>query len=262
MSYRVLQVLLCMTLASSAALRAEESGSAAEISAAFSSNSYIRGMSLVREAFAKMKPTETAQAATLIKSVLTSVPVEESGSVVAAAIRSNPKLGVAVLDGAVSGADNAKQLVILSRVSYAANQNPEEFSSISGHLPSLLSSSQKAVSVSTALTSPTYNPANSPSDVNTVISDIRQDKKDIRADEKDIRQDDHQLATEEKKLGTDIAQLIKDLIENKPQSVIKAEEAKINEEEADIKASNKDIKADKADLTADEKDLKQDEKGH
>jgi hypothetical protein len=264
MSYRVLQVLLCMTLASSAALRAEESGSAAEISAAFSNNNYARGLLLVREAFAKLKPTETAEAATLIKSVLTSVPVEESGSVVAAAIKSNPRLGAAVLDGAVSGADNAKQLVILSRVSYAANQNPEEFSSISAHLPSLLSSSQKAVSVSTALISPTYNPANSPSDAKFVTSpvDIRQDEKDIRADAKDIRQDDHQLTTEEKKRQADIAQLIKDLIENKPPSVIKAEQAKINEEDADVKASEKDIKADKKDLKADEKDLRQDEKGH
>ena len=52
----------------------------------------------------------------------------------------------------------------------------------------MLSEAERTVPVSVALTSPTYNPANSLSDTKEVTSpvDIKQDKKDIR-DKRDLK---------------------------------------------------------------------------
>jgi hypothetical protein len=260
MSDRVLPVLLCMTLASSAAVRAEESGSAAAISAAFSSENYDKGLELIREVFAKLQPDQSAEAATLIKSILASVPKDQAGPIVVAATQGNPSLGTAILKASVSGATRDEQLAILSRVNFALTQHPEQNSELAQHVPEMLNNTARTVPVSMALTSPTFNPANSPSDTKIVTSpvDIKQDRKDIRQDKRDISQDETELASEHDKLRADIAQLIKDLRENKPTPVIKAEEAKINAEETAIAASDKDLKADKKDLKADEKDLRQD----
>ena len=260
MSNRVLQVLLCMTLASSAAVRAEESGSAAAISAAFSSENYDKGLELVRQVFAKFQSDESAQATTLIKSILASVPKDQAGQIVVAAIQGNPSLGTLILNASVSGASRDEQLAILSRVNFALTQHPEQNGELAQHVPEMLTNAARTVPVSMALTSPTFNPANSKSDSKIITSpvDIKQDEKDIRKDTRDIIQDETKLANEHSKLRADIAQLIKDLRENKPPSVIRVEEAKINEEERDIVASEKDIKADKTDLKADEKDLRED----
>jgi hypothetical protein len=264
MSNRVLPVLLCMTLASSAAVRAEESGSTAAISAAFSSENYDKGLELIREVFARLQPDQSAQATTLIKSILASVPKDQAGQIVVAAIQGNPSLGTPILKASVSGASRDEQLAILSRVNFALTQHPEQNSALAQHVPEMLTSAARTVPVSMALTAPTFNPANSPSDTKTINSpsDIKQDEKDIRQDKKDISQDQAQLANEHSKLRADIAQLIKDIRENKPPSVIRAEEAKINEEERDIKASDKDLKADKTNLKADDQDLRQDLHGH
>ena len=122
----------------------------------------------------------------------------------------------------------------------------------------------KGLAVSERLTSPTYNPANSPSDTKTIMSpsDIKQDEKEIKQDRKDIRQDDKELQQERVKLRADIAQLVKDLKENKPASVIAADEAQINAEAADIASTEQDIQTDKTDLKAAEQDLKQDRQGN
>jgi hypothetical protein len=249
-----------MMFASSASLRAEESGSNATISAAFSSKNYGKALVLVREAFANLKPSQSVEAATLIRSVLPSAPIDESGAVLVAAIQGNPSLGKAILDAAVSDASRPEQLVMLSRLNFAANQDPQSFGSISQSVPKMINGVQGKVPVSMVLTSPAYNPANSLSftKVFNSPSDIRQDEKDIRKDERDINQDDHQLAKEREQLRDDIAQLIKDLKENMPPSVIKAEEAKINAEEKGIVATENDLKSDRKDLKADEKDLRQD----
>jgi len=260
MSYRVLPVLLCTTLASSAALKAEESGSAAVISAAFSNENYKQGLELVRQDFARLRADQSAEARILIRSILASVPKDEAGQTVVAAIQGNPGLGAAILNASVSNAPRDEQLVILSRLNFAASQNPESFSQVSQHVPSLLAAANATVPAKAVLTAPDYNPANSQSDTSVFRSppDIKQDEKDIRKDERDINQDDHRLSNEREHLRDDIAQLIKDLRENKPPSVIKAEEAKINAEERAIVSSEKDLKADTKDLRADEKDLRQD----
>lgn len=264
MSDRVLPVLLCMTLASSAAVRAEESGSAAAISAAFSSENYDKGLELIREVFAKLQPDQSSQATTLIKSILASVPKDQAGQIVVAAIQGNSSLGTPILKASVSGATRDEQLAILSRVNFALTQHPEQNSELAQHVPEMLNNTTRTVPVSMALTSPTFNPANSPSDTTIITSpvDIKQDLKDIRKDGKDISQDATKLAKENNKLRADILQLIKDLKEDKSPSVIKAEEAKISSEEAAVAASDKDLNADTKDLTADEKDLTQDLNGH
>jgi hypothetical protein len=250
MSNRVLQVLLCMTLASSAAVRAEESGTAAAISAAFSSENYDKGLELVRQVFAKFQSDESAQATTLIKSILASVAKDQAGQIVVAAIQGNPRLGTPILNASVSGASRDEQLAILSRVNFALTQHPEQNSALAQHVPEMLTNAARTVPVSMALTSPTFNPANSQSDSKIITSPV-----DIKQDKKDIRQDERQLSNEQNKLRADFAQLIKDLEENKPPSVIRADEAKISAEQAAIVSTDRDLGADK-------KDLRQDLNGH
>jgi hypothetical protein len=240
-------LFLCMTLASVAPLWAKESGSNAAISAAFSNKNYNKGLELVRQAFARLEPSQSVEAATLIKSVLASVPIDESGATVVAAIEGNRSLGTAILNAAVSGASRDEQLAILSRLSFALSQHPEKSGSIANHLPGMLSEAERTVPVSVALTSPTYNPANSLSDTNAVTSpvDIRQDKKDIRADRAQLQADRAQLLA-------DRAQLLADKREGKSPAVIAKEEAKIDAEQAKIDRAQKDLKADEKDLRQDE----------
>jgi hypothetical protein len=250
MSYRVIPVLLCMTLASSATLRAEESGSVAAISAAFSSENYDKGVELTREVFARLQPDQSAQATTLIKSILASAPKDQAGQIVVAAIKGNPSLGTPILKASVSGATRDEQLAILSRVNFALTQHPEQNSELAQHVPEMLNNTARTVPVSMALTSPTFNPANSRSDTKLITSpvDIKQDKKDIRADSR-------QLQADQTRLGQDQNKLFLDVIDGKSPAVIAKDEAKIAADEAKIKSAEKDLKADK-------KDLRQDELGH
>lgn len=260
MSNRGLQLLLCMMVASSALVRAEESGSNAAISAAFSSKNYGKGLVLVRETFANLKPSQSVEAATLIKSVLPSAPIEESGAVLVAAIQGNPSLGKAILDAAVSGASRPEQLVMLSRLSFAANQDPVSFSSISASVPKMINGVQGTVPVSTALTLPAYNPANSLSDTKVVTSpvDIRQDEKDLRQDERDRNKDRKQVKDQREQLNDDLEKLRDDLQQHKSAKAIAEDEEKINKVEEKIGDSEKDLKGDRKDISNDFKDLKQD----
>jgi hypothetical protein len=247
MSNRVLPVLLCMTLASSAAVRAEESGSTAAISAAFSSENYDKGLELIREVFARLQPDQSAEATTLIKSILASVPKDQAGQVVVAAIQGNPSLGTPIFKASVSGATRDEQLAILSRVNFALTQHPEQNSELAQHVPEMLNNTARTVPVSMALTSPTFNPANSRSDTKLITSpvDIKQDKKDIRADSR-------QLQADQTRLGQDQNKLFLDVIDGKSPAVIAKDEAKIAADEAKIKSAEKDLKADKKDLRQDE----------
>jgi hypothetical protein len=232
MSNRVLPVLLCMTLASSAAVRAEESGSAAAISAAFSSENYDKGLELIREVFARLQPDQSAQATTLIKSILASVPKDQAGQIVVAAIQGNPSLGTPILKASVSGASRDEQLAILSRVNFALTQHPEQNSELAQHVPEMLTNTARTVPVSVALTAPTYNPANSPSDTKVIISNP-----DIGEDRKDIKQDLAELKAEQ--------EVLQDLRQ------AHAPRREIKQEEKDIKSVRKDLKADKKDLKHD-----------
>ena len=240
-------LFLCMTLASVGPLWAEESGSNAAISAAFSSKNYNEGLVLVRQAFATLKPSQSVEAATLIKSVLAFAPSDERGAVVVAAIRGNPSLGAAILNAAVSGASRDEQLVILSRVSFALSQHPEESGAIAQHLPGMLSNAERTVPVSVALTSPTYNPANSLSDTKEVTSpvDIRQDKKDIRADSLQLQVDETVL-----RFDKELLKIFR--ITGQSPAVIAKVEAKIDAEQAKIKSAEEDLRADRKDLRQDE----------
>jgi hypothetical protein len=235
-------LFLCMTLASVAPLWAEESGSSAAISAAFSNKNYNKGLELVGQAFARLQPSQSVEAATLIKSVLASVPIDESGATVVAAIYGNPSLGTAILNAAVSGAGRDEQLTILSRVSFAVSQHPEESGSLAEHLPGMLSNAERTVPVSVALTAPTYNPANSPSDTKERISNP-----DIQEDKKDIKQDLAELKAE-KEVLQDLRQL-------------HAPKKEIQQELRDIRSVRKDLNSDKTDLKRDPRFFRQEDKG-
>jgi hypothetical protein len=235
-------LFLCMTLASVAPLWAEESGSNAAISAAFSNKNYNKGLELVGQAFARLEPSQSVEAATLIKSVLASVPIDESGATVVAAIHGNPSLGTAILNAAVSGAGRDEQLTILSRVSFALSQHPEESGSLAEHLPGMLSNAERTVPVSVALTAPTYNPANSLSDTKEILSNP-----DIKEDINNIKHDLAELKAEREVLQ-DLRQA------GAPRSEIK-------QERQDIKSVRKDLRADKKDLKRDPLFIRQEDRG-
>ena len=128
-----------MTYAFAAPLGAEEIDNRAAISAAFSTGNSSEGLAMVRQAFAKLNPSQSAEAKTLIESILATVPAELSGQAVVAAIEGKPALGNAILS-AIANASETEQLAILSRVSFAVSQEPENFGVVSASVPKLLSS--------------------------------------------------------------------------------------------------------------------------
>jgi hypothetical protein len=230
-------VFLVMTFAFAAPLGAEENDRKAEISAAFSVGNSSEGLAIVRQAFAKLNPGQSAEAKTLIESILATVPTELSGQVVVAAIEGKPALGNAILS-AIASTSETEQLAILSRVSFAISREPENFGAVSASVPKLLTSADANVSVSERLTSPDYNPSNVLSETGVLISPNRPD---IRHDRKDLRQDSRQLKA-------DIEQYQDDLNAHKPVRVLLADLNRVLQTQADI--------------TADKKDLRQDLNGH
>ena len=134
-----------------------------EIGAAFSAKDYNRALRLTRDAFAKLKPNQAAEAAALIKAILAVTPADEVGAVVVAAVEANPALGEAIVDAALSVVNRDEQLVILSALNFALNQNPGEFGGLLAFIANLLSSVEGVTPTTAALTAPTSNPANSSS---------------------------------------------------------------------------------------------------
>ena len=230
-------VFLSMMLAFVAPVRAEVNDNLTAISAAFSTGNSSKGLAIVRQAFADLGPSQSAEATTLIQSILADAPMELSGQVVVTAIEGNPALGNAIL-AAISSTSQTEQLAILSRVSFVAGREPESFSSVSGAVPNLLSSADANVSMSDRFTSPDYNPSNLLSETGVFLSPNRPD---IRHDRRDLSQD-------RKNLQADLEQYQDDLHAHKPITVIIKDL---------IKISN-----DRIDVTADKKDLQQDRNGH
>jgi len=230
-------VFLSMMLAFVAPVRAEVNDNLTAISAAFSTGNSSKGLAIVRQAFADLGPSQSAEATTLIQSILADAPMELSGQVVVTAIEGNPALGNAIL-AAISSTSQTEQLAILSRVSFVASREPENFSSVSGAVPNLLSSADANVSMSDRFTSPDYNPSNLLSETGVFLSPNRPD---IRHDRRDLSQD-------RKNLQADLEQYQDDLHAHKPITVIIKDL---------IKISN-----DRIDVTADKKDLQQDRNGH
>jgi hypothetical protein len=226
-------VCFYMTYAFAAPLGAEEIDSRAAILAAFSTGNSSEGLAMVRQAFAKLNPSQSAGAKTLIESILATVPAELSGQVVVAAIEGKPALGNAILS-AIANDSETEQLAILSRVSFAMSTEPESFGAISASVPKLLSSADQSVSVSERLTSPDYNPSNVLAETGVRLSpnwpDIRQDRKDLRQDSKELK--------------ADIEQYDDDLKAHKPVQVLLADLNRIFKVEADIKADEKDLRQD------------------
>ncbi len=248
-------LFLCMTLSSVAPLWAKESGSNSAISAAFSNKNYNKGLELVRQAFATLKPSQSVEAATSIKSVLAFAPIDERGAVVVAAIEGNRSLGTAILNAAVSGASRDEQLVILSRLSFAVSQSPNSFSSISASVPGMLSQVRQSIPVSEALTSPDYNPANSPSDTPEFISPHHPD---LREDRQDLSHDREQVKDEREGLR-DLREQLKDALQgHEGKEVIQRLRQQIEEKEDRIKENREDINHDRKDLIQDVKDAHQD----
>jgi hypothetical protein len=230
-------VFLSMMLAFVAPVRAEVNDNLTAISAAFSTGNSSKGLAIVRQAFADLSPGQSAEATTLIQSILANAPMELSGQVVVTAIEGNPALGNAIL-AAISSTSQTEQLAILSRVSSVAGREPESFSSVSGAVPKLLSSADANVSMSDRFTSPAYNPSNLLSETGVFISPNRPD---IRHDRRDLKQD-------RKMLQADLEQYQDDLAAHKSIIVILQDLGK--------------ILSDRADITADQIDLRQDLNGH
>src|SRR5260370_41070526 len=90
-------VFLCMMLAFVAPVRGEVSDNLTAISAAFSTGNSSKGLAIVRQAFADLGLGQSAEATTLIQSILGDAPMELSGQVVVTAIEGNPALGNAIL---------------------------------------------------------------------------------------------------------------------------------------------------------------------
>jgi hypothetical protein len=226
-------VCFYMTYAFAAPLGAEEIDNRASISAAFNTGDSIEGLATVRQAFAKLNPSRSAEAKTLIESILATVPTELSGQVVVTAIEGNPALGNAILSG-IASTSETEQLAILSRVSFAMSTEPESFGTVSASVPKLLSSADENVSVSERLTSPDYNPSNVLAETGVQMSPNRPD---IRQDRKDLRQDG-------KKLQADKEQYEDDVQAHKPLQVLLADLQRIFNDRADIKADEKDLRQD------------------
>jgi hypothetical protein len=226
-------VCLCMTFAFAAPLGAEEIENRAAISAAFSMGNSSEGLAIVRRAFAKLNPGQSAEAKTLTESILATVPTELSGRAVVAAIEGNPALGNVILS-AIASTSQTEQLAILSRVSLAMSQEPENFGGVSASVPKLLSSADANISVSDRLTSPDYNPSNVLSETSVLMSPNRPD---IRHDRKDLRHD-------RKQLTANIEKYEDDLNAHKPLQVLLADIQRIFNDRTDIKADEKDLKQD------------------
>ena len=226
-------VVSCMMLAFVALVRAEVNDNLTAISAAFSRGNSNEGLADVRQAFARLGPGQSAEATTLIQSILANVPMEQSGQAVVAAIQGNPVLASAIL-AAISDRSQTEQLAILSRVSFVASREPETFGSVSGAVPKLLNSADANVSMSDRLTSPDYNPSNLLSETGVALSPNRPD---IRADRKDLRQDRKQLRADQEQLQDDLAA-------HKSIVVILKDLARIANDKADIGADRTDLRQD------------------
>jgi hypothetical protein len=162
MIHRIARLFVCFTIALAVPLAAKAQ-TPAEIGAAFAAKDYTKALALTREAFAKLKPNQAAEAAALIKAILAVTPAEEVGAVVVAAVEANPALGEAIVDAALSVVSRDEQLVILSALNFALSQNPGAFSGLLAFIASLLSSVEGVSPTTTVLTAPSFNPANSSS---------------------------------------------------------------------------------------------------
>jgi hypothetical protein len=78
-----------------APLGAEVNENGAAISAALTNGKSNEALALISQAFSALKPGQTAEAKTLVKSILVITPIELSGQVVVTAIEANPSLGEA-----------------------------------------------------------------------------------------------------------------------------------------------------------------------
>ena len=227
-------VLLCMMLAFAAPLGAEENESVTSISAAFSNGNSSEALAMVRQAFAKLKPNQSAEAKSLIQSILAFAPMDQSGQVIVAAIEVNPALGNVILS-AISDTSEVEQLAILSRLSFAASRDPGSFSSVSESVPKMLNAVDGTVSMAERLSSPAYNPSNLLAETGVAISPHHPD---IRADMRDLARDLRQLEADQERLR-DARQ------EHKGAEVIKDLEDKVKDDRADIHKDRQDLNQDK-----------------
>jgi hypothetical protein len=222
-----------MTFAFAAPLGAEEIDNQTAISAAVNSASSDEALALVRQAFAELKPDQTAQAAALVQSMLAVVPMEFAGQLVVAAIEANPALGKAILS-AISSTGETEQLAILSRLSFAAGRDPASFNSIAEFLPKLLNTADANAPASERLTSPDYNPSNMLSETSVFMSP---NQPGLRKLERELKQD-------ELKLEIDRLKLEIDRILHRGPGVIDREKEQIHDERQDIREVKKEIRHD------------------
>jgi hypothetical protein len=120
-------VLLSVMFAFAAPLGAEVNENGAAIAAALTNGKSNEALALISQAFSALNPGQTAEAKTLVKSILAITPIELSGQVVVTAIKANPSLGEAILS-AISDTSQTEQLAILNRMSFMASQQPQSFS--------------------------------------------------------------------------------------------------------------------------------------
>lgn len=224
-------VLLCMMFAFAAPLGAEVNQDEAAISAALNSENSNQALIRISQAFSALRPDQSGEAKTLLKSILAFTPIESAGKVVVAAIEANPSLGNAILS-AISGTSQTEQLAILSRVSFMASQEPQSFSLVSESLPKMVDAVDANLSISQKFTAPDYNPSNLLSETGVMMSPtIPQLRKDLIRDERDLAQD--------------LEKLLIDREEHKSKEVIEKEEEKIKEVRQEIKEVKEEIKEDR-----------------
>ena len=226
-------VCFCMTFAFAAPLGAEEIENQTAISAAVNSVTLDEALAPVRQAFAELKPDQSAQARALVKSLLAAVPIEFSGQLVAAAIEGNPALGKVILS-AIASTSETEQLAILSRLSFDASRDPESFSSVAEFVPRLLNMADANIPVAARLTSPDYNPSNMLSETGVSMS----------PNHPGLRKLERELKHDELKLEIDRLKLEIDRLLHKGPGVIDKAKEQVQDEKQDIKEVKKEIKHD------------------
>jgi hypothetical protein len=158
MIHHIARLLVCLTIAVAVPFAAKAQ-TPAEICAAFAAQDYTKALKLTRLAFVQLKPNQAAEAAALIKAVLSCTPPDQVGAVVVAAVEANPALGEAIVEAAISSVDRNEQLVILSAVNFALSQNPGAFGTLVAFVTDLLTSIEGATPTAGLLTGQLFNPA-------------------------------------------------------------------------------------------------------
>ena len=159
MIHHVRKLFLCVAMVSAVPLATYAQNGSAAVCAAFAKGNYSRALALTKAAFAKMD--SCADAAALIKAILSCAPPDQVGAVVVAAVEANSALGECIVEAAISNVSRDEQLAILSALNFALSQNPGAFASLLAFISNLLAGVEGVTPTTTVLAAPSFNPANS-----------------------------------------------------------------------------------------------------